>query len=300
MPAAKGLFHRAAIQSGPGIKMMERDDATKISELLLQELGLQSTQLRELQQLPMERLKAAYFAVIGRSPMGAPGARRSFSPVVDGKALPRHPFHPDAPAISAEVPIIVGYNRTESTFFLASDPTAPKMTAENMETRVKTLFGDDSPRVIELYRKSNPRANPYELYVLISTDNQMGMNSIKLAERKADLGKAPAYLYNFNWETPVAGLQSPHTLEIPFIFNNIAIAKPLVGDSPEAFALANKVCDSWVAFARTGNPNTGALPHWPPFTLKDRDTMLFSDDSEVEKDPIRAKRLLLNEVRKSS
>jgi para-nitrobenzyl esterase len=300
MPSAKGLFHRAAIQSGPGIKMMERDQATKVSELLLKELGLRPDQVRQLQTLPMERVKAAYFAMTGRSPMGAPGARRSFSPVVAGKALPRHPFHPDAPDISAEVPIIVGYNRTESTFFLAADPTAPKMTAEDLQKRVQGLFGDNGQRVIELYRKAHPDLTPYELFVLISTDNQMGVNSIKLAERKSELGKGPAYLYNFNWETPVAGLRSPHTLEIPFVFNNIAIAKPLVGDSTEAFVLADKVCDAWVAFARTGNPNTKALPEWPAFTTKDRYTMLFNNESKVEKDPIREKRLLLSEVQKLS
>jgi para-nitrobenzyl esterase len=297
MPCAKGLFHRAAIQSGPGIKMMERDQATKVSESLLKQLGLERTQVRELQNLPVERLKTAYFAMGGGLPMAA-GGRRSFSPVVDGKNLPRHPFHPDAPDISADVPVIVGYNRTESTFFLASDPTAPKMNEENMQKRVKALFGDNSQRVIDLYHKAHPDLNPYELFVLIGTDNQMGINSIRLAERKAALGKAPAYLYNFNWETPVAGLKSPHTLEIPFIFNNIGIAKPLVGDSPEAFALAEKVCDTWVAFARTGNPNTKALPNWSPFNAEDRYTMLFNNESRVEKDPIREKRLLLNEVQK--
>jgi para-nitrobenzyl esterase len=300
MPAAQGLFHRAAIQSGPGLKMMERDQATKVSELLLKELDLQRTQLRELQNLPLERVKAAYFAITGRPPAGAPGARRSFSPVVDGKVLPRHPFHPDGPAVSADVPVMVGYNRTESTFFLASDPTASKMTEEDMQKRAKTLFGDASQRVIELYRKSHPDLSPYHLYALLNTDSQTGMNSIRLAERKAALGKAPAYLYNFNWETPVADLKSPHTLEIPFVFNNIALAKPLVGDSKEAFALAEKVCDAWVAFARTGNPTTAALPAWPAFTETDRYTMLFNNESRVEKDPIRDKRLLLQDVQKAT
>src|SRR5205807_1544685 len=136
--------------------------------------------------------------------------------VVDGKNLPRHPFHPDAPELSANVPVMVGYNRTEYTFFLASDPTARKMTDENMQTRVKALFGDQSQRVIGLYRKMHPDLNPYEFFVLIGTDNQMGLNSIRLAERKAALAKAPAYLYNFSWETPIGGFKSPHTLEIPF------------------------------------------------------------------------------------
>jgi para-nitrobenzyl esterase len=220
--------------------------------------------------------------------------------VVDGKALPRHPFHPDASPISANVPVLVGYNRTEATFFLASDPTAKKMTDEDLTKRTKTLFGDSAQRVIDLYRKSDPGASPYDLFVLISTDNQMGINSIRLVERKAAAGKAPAYLYNFVWETPVAGLKSPHTLEIPFVFNNIAIAKPLVGDGSEAVALAEKVCDSWVAFARTGNPNTSALPKWPAYTEATRDTMLFDNESKVVQDPIREKRLLLNEVQKNT
>jgi para-nitrobenzyl esterase len=300
MPSAKGLFHRAAIQSGPGIKAVERGDATKVAELFLKELGLNRNQLRDLQNLPIERIKAAYFAVTARSPIGTPGARRNFSPVVDGKALTRHPFHPDAPAISADVPVIVGYNKTEATFFLASDPTAPKMTDENLQKRVKALFGDNSQRVIDLYRRNHPELSPYEVFVLISTDNTMGVNSIKLAERKSDLRKAPAYLYTFNWETPVAGLKSPHTLEIPFVFYNIAIAKPLVGDSPQAAALADKVCDAWVSFARTGNPNTGALPKWPAYSQADRSTMLFDNESKVAQDPIREKRLLLNEVQKTS
>jgi para-nitrobenzyl esterase len=300
MPAARGLFHRAAIQSGPGLKMLERDQATQASELLLKGLGLQRTQVRELQRLPVERIKAAYFGIVGAMPMGTPRARRSFSPVVDGKVLPRHPFHPDAPALSALVPVIVGYNRTESTFFLASDATAPKMTDEGLQGRVKPLFGENGGRVIELYRKTHPGLNPYELFVLINTDNQMGMNSIRLAERKAALGRARAYLYTFNWETPVAGLHSPHTIEIPFIFHNIAIAKPLVGDGPQAMVLADKVCDAWVAFARTGKPQTPSLPEWPAYTEAERWTMLFDNESKVAKDPIREKRLLLNEVQKTS
>ncbi len=298
MPAAKGLFHRAAIESGPGLKMTERADATHVAELLLTELGLNKTRLRELQELPLKRVLEAHFAVLAKVPPAARGGgRMGFAPVVDGKALPRHPFHPDASPVGAEVPVIVGYNRTEATFFLASDPSAPKMTEEGLQKRTKGLFGENAPRVVEQYRKLHPGLSPYDLFVLISTDNQMGIGSIRLAERKAATGKAPVYLYEFDWESPVAGLKSPHTLEIPFVFNNIAIARPLVGDSPEARALAEKVCDAWIAFARTGDPNTPALPRWHPYTAKDRYTMLFNNESKVEKDPAREKRLLLEEVK---
>src|SRR5262249_14334300 len=164
------------------------------------------------------------------------------------------------------------------------------------ERRVKVLFADSAKRVIDLYRQADPKLSPYELFVLIQTDGTMGLNSIRIAERKAALGRAPAYLYNFHWDTPVEGLHSPHTLEIPFVFNNIAIAKLLTGDSQEAFDLANKVCDAWVAFARTGNPATTALPKWPAYDIKQRATLIIDNESRVVEDPIREKRLLLAEV----
>ena len=294
MPCAKGLFHRAAIQSGPGIRSMEPEAATKLAEGLLAELGVAKSQVRELQKLPLENIMAAHFARSGAAGMG-PGMR-GFAPVVDGDSLPRHPFSPDAPSISADVPILIGYNRTEAEFSLMADPSVRQMTDDDLERRVKTLFGDNSRRVIDLYRKTDPGLSPYDLFVLMQTDSGMGINSIRIAERKAAGGGAPAYLYNFNWDTPVEGLRSPHTLEIPFVFNNIEIAKPLTGNGKEAFELANKVSDAWVAFARTGNPNTPGLPAWPAYSDKDRGTMVIDNQSKVVNDPIRDKRLLLNEV----
>jgi len=99
-----------------------------------------------------------------------------------------------------------------------------------------------------------------------------------------------------NWDTPAEGLTSPHTLEIPFVFNNIQIAKLLTGAGPEAFELANKVSDAWVAFARTGNPNALGLPTWPAYNNQDRATMVIDNQSKIVLDPIREKRLLLMEV----
>jgi para-nitrobenzyl esterase len=117
---------------------------------------------------------------------------------------------------------------------------------------------------------------------------------MKIAERRAALQKGPVYLYYFRWETPVDGgrLRSPHTIEIPFAFDNIQASR-LTAGSPDAPALADKVSSAWIAFARNGNPNTPKLTRWPAFNAKDRPTMVFNNQSNVENDPLREQRLAL-------
>jgi para-nitrobenzyl esterase len=154
--------------------------------------------------------------------------------------------------------------------------------------------------VIETYRKAHPEASPWDLHILIATDHPRGIYSRELAKRKAIQSAAPAYLYRFDWETPEGGghMRSPHTIEIPFVFQNIAVAGPLISKMPEALALSRKVSAAWVAFARTGNPNTSGLPRWPAYSAATRDTMLFNNESRVQKDPDREPRLIMEKVLK--
>ncbi len=118
---------------------------------------------------------------------------------------------------------------------------------------------------------------------------------MKIAERRAALGKAPVYLYYFTWETPVQGgrLKSPHTIEIPFAFDNVQISRQLTGGGADAMQLADRVSDAWIAFAHTGDPNTSKLPHWPAFNPAERPTMVINNQSKVVSDPIREQRLAM-------
>ena len=133
--------------------------------------------------------------------------------------------------------------------------------------------------MIDLYRKLNPGASPSDIYFLIASDYRYGAPTMIAAQRRAALGKAPVYLYYFTWETPVQGgrLKSPHTMEIPFAFDNVKISARMTGGGAEAMALADKVSDAWIAFARTGDPNTPKLPHWPAYDAKDRATMVINN-----------------------
>jgi para-nitrobenzyl esterase len=294
MPGAKGLFRRAIIESGALLRLTAREDAIRTTELLLAELGLAKNNARELQNVPMARLLAANAAVTGKMTLREPGMTAS-TPTVDGTAIPSHPWDPSAPALSASIPLLIGYARTEETLY--DRPTAETLALDEdgLRARVAKRLGGEPTHVIDVFRKAHPEATPWDLWILIATDHPRGTYSRELARRKAVQGGAPVFAYRFDWETPEGGghMRSPHAVEVPFVFNNIKIAGPRISAMPEAYALATKLSGSWVTFARTGNPNTPGLPTWPAYSAASRDTMLFNNESRVEKDPDREPRLAM-------
>jgi para-nitrobenzyl esterase len=293
MPSAKGLFHRAAIESGIAIKVVDRDNAIRNAEMLLAKLGIPKTDVHKVRQLPLDQILIAAAAVdreLGSVDLDTLG----FSPSVDGKILPQHPFYPTASPVSPDVPVMIGNTRTEFTG-LTTELDLWHLDEDGMRSRIKELIGDQSESMIDLYRKYSPDATPSDIFFLIESDYLYGAKTMKIAERRAALGKGPVYLYYFTWETPVQDgqLKSPHNIEWPFAFDNVEICTALTGGGPEAMSLADKVSDAWIAFARTGNPNTTKLPHWPVLNSKDRATMIINNESKVVKDPLREKRIAM-------
>lgn len=288
MPSAKGLFHRAIIQSGPELRVNERTYASELAEAVLAELDLKPSQLEALQAVPLERFMAAQFAAVAKMP--GSNARGGFRPTAQTPSLPNHPFTPSAPAISAEIPVIVGFNRTEATLFLANDKEVFDLDAEGLERRTTRLLRDRAPQVIAEMRDLYPEASPSDLYIAIHTGFlRYPIDSIRIAERKSALGGAPAYAYTFEWESPArwGKMKTPHALEIPFVFDSVTSPawSGLTRATPEAEALAAKVSATWAAFARTGDPNTGGLPQWEPYSSSERKTMLINNESELVADP---------------
>ncbi len=297
MPAAKGLFHRAVIQSGPGFRMNEAEHAGKVAAMFLDELGLDRG---EVQTAPVEKILAAQTAVEKKLGRHMPGFIQGFAPVVDGVTLRHHPFDPVAPDISADVPVIIGYNRTEMTLFVAAIRGAFSLDEDTLHRRAGYFLGADADRVIEVFRAENPGATPSELMFLIGTEFPTAAFSRKIAQRKNALGKAPAYLYRFDWETPIMGglLKSPHALEIPFVFDNAGepLAPRLTPEGPEVRALAASMSERWIAFARNGDPNPGAAPRWLPYKAPERATMIFNRQCRVENDPATAARAAIDGI----
>ena len=286
MPAAKGLFHKAIVESGSFLRMTPRKDAAKNTERVLANLGLKGNPIAELQKLPMETLIAAS---VNR------GVR--WGPVVDGHVLPRHPFDLTAPEISADVPMLIGSNETETTFFNGADEKLFSLDEAGLRESLQPMLRDKTDEIIGIYRKDRPHASPSHLYFLISSDQRIRLGAITQAERKSALGKAPAYMYFFTWKAPIDGgkWRTPHTLELPFVFETYDKAT-ITGTGPERKVLGERVSGAWAAFARNGNPNFKGLPHWAPYTIDQRVTMIFNDECRAVNDPNRQERLAIQSL----
>ena len=302
MPAAQGLFHRAIAQSGSAVTSMPASAATESAEALMSRLGLKRNQVDDLQRLPMQQLLDAIPAPNrggerGGRGRGGPGAGFNAAPVVDGKSLPRNVFDPTATDISANVPLLIGSTETEVTWNVNTDYTPPVDDAALRERIRKTLRSADDAQidgVIAIYRKDRPKASNLDLALILETDaSPFRSGTDTQAERKAALGKAPVYVYRFQWYSPVSGgrLRAMHCMDIPFVFENVDISQSVVGDGPDRSALADKMSSAWVAFARNGNPNHKGLAKWDPFTSDRRATMIFNTECRAVNDPYREERL---------
>ena len=308
MPGAKGLFHRAVVHSGPGLRFTSTETANKRAHQLMQELGLQSNQFDKLLQLPFEKIIAAQDSADRKVAAQLPPdvtffERYGWAPVL-GPDLPHWPFDPNGPDESIDVPVIVGCNRFEMALFFTPNKNLDVIDEATLTAQVKGMVGDNAESLIAAYRKTHPNEDLRGILLLIASDDRYRMDSIKLAERKyakAATSKkaAPVYMYRFDWETPVWDglLRAPHALEIPFVFGNAQLSSAFTGGGPDAVALSAKMSEAWTSFAKTGNPNNKKLPEWKPYTSESRDTMLFNDECKLQSDPDSADRLAWSDIK---
>jgi para-nitrobenzyl esterase len=290
MPMAQGLFHRAIIQSGPFLKALDRGYSGRVAELLMAELGLSRSQVRELQKIPVDRLSGAAAEAMKKAAPPATSRRRRYGesdwgPTVDGTILPHHPFDPEALAISASVPLITGTNLNESVNGL-DHPEINSMPVDEMTRVVRESYHDDAEAIIAAYRHEYPKVNPFGIYAAIEA-SQWRLPAFAQAARKAAMGAAPAYAYIYSWRTPALDNRPGtfHASELSFVFDNAEICDHYSAGNPDAFVLSKQMSSAWVSFARTGNPNHDQLPHWPAYAAETRATMIFDAPCAIRYDP---------------
>ncbi len=304
MPAAKGLFRRAAIQSGPGLKFPSNETQTKRTVYLLQELGLSKNDLAKLQDIPADKLVAAGASASNKLRAefgeGAPISESyGFAPTI-GPDLPRSPFDPIAPDVSEDIPVLIGTNRHEMALSFATNEQFDEVSDAQLLEQARSRVGNYADELLNVYRNSYPKVSRRVLLLLLASDFSHRMDSIKLAERRFALHRAPTYMYRFDWETPVLNrlMLAAHSFEIPHVFDNAQLCSGMTGGGPDAVAMASNMCSAWIAFARIGNPHHSALPDWPSYNTSTRATMLFNDVSVLSSDPGKDERLAWQKIMK--
>ena len=297
MPAARGLFHRAVIQSGATIRISTRERANALAEAVMRHLGVPVRDCARQQYVPDEALAAAIApasAAVGRPPHRLLD-RYDFGPVVDGIDLPQQPFDPAAPAIADDIPLLIGGTREESGFFLADDDEVwdRKVTDESLRRRIAAVAGPQAGRILDLYRTMDPGGSREDWLIAALTGSNFWVRTVLLAERKAARRAAPVYMYSLDWRSPACGgrLKAHHAMDLPFVFDTTDIPNT-TKDAPGAAELAAIVSAAWASFARTGKPSHPALPAWPAFTQEARATMVFDKECRLVQDPDRDARLL--------
>ena len=194
-----------------------------------------------------------------------------FSPVVDGTILPQHPFEPAAPT-AKDVPMLIGTDFNEFTFDISRTMTWPEA-----EAAVRQRQGERADAFIAAFKKAYPKAEPNEMTYV---DTGFRAGAVKQAAAKAPQGGAPAYLYLFTWKPESNALGASHGMELPFMLHNVSLQREMTGASDHAYKFDRLVSSIWLAFIKTGNPNTKGLPKWEPYNAETGVTMILDDRCE--------------------
>ncbi|HEX8446928.1 MAG TPA: carboxylesterase family protein [Sphingomonas sp.] len=285
MPAARGLFHRAIVMSGSFPTARSRIDARQATDAVMQRLGV--SDVAGLRAVPAGALVAAAEAVqkaaAAASPAGARGpiaGSRVWAPVGDGTVVAAEPWVNGAPAVSHDIPLMVGTVRDE--FRLSSIV----VDQPQLEARVASLYGTRAPAMLEALRQDFPGLGPNDHNGVVS-----GIGWRVAALRQLDLkrqqGGAAAYGYWFMHPSPLLDgrIGVPHCADIAYAFDNTEKCDQLTANDAAAQRLAGIMADAFVSFASTGRPVVEGRA-WPAHA-PGNPTVVFDRTGVVRSDPAR-------------
>jgi para-nitrobenzyl esterase len=282
LPEARGLFHKAILESAVGEMARPLDMSVEIAGEFLKTLGLNAGDVGALRNLPLEKmLRAQQIVAANTGQGGAP-----VIPVADGVVMPMMPLASLESGRGFRVPTLVGSNLEEDKLFSMMSPKVYGISEDGLrKVAERFVVARDAGRLIETYR--NARAargdavTPFEIYSALSTDVMFRKTALRIAEAQCRHG-AGGYNYLFCWKSPAAGgrLGACHALEVGFVFGNYNAA--FGGSGPAADKLSREMQDAWLGFARAGDPSCASLGVWPRY-CEDRASMIFDSRSRVEK-----------------
>jgi para-nitrobenzyl esterase len=285
MPSAAGLFQRAIVQSGSTVTLQPQVNATAFGKAFAAALGVTPSNTEKLDEFSYEELLEAGSVATRvlnstKQKSSEQNFRIGYSPTVDGKYVVQNPFDPEPAPFAKDVAMLIGSDLNEFTYFNRNLIT--KKTLSEVREIIGERFGSENvDKYISLYKKAYP--NSTEPHEMLGFDIFFRSGVLKQAAAKNNQGGAPAYTYLFTWKSPVndCSLGACHGMELPFMFNNIEMARTMTGGTKEAYSLADKISSAWINFVKTGNPNTKNLPKWEPYTSDGGATMKFDNNCKI-------------------
>ena len=290
-PSAKGLFHKAIVQSGSYVTAFtESDVAKRISAAILDELGLQASQIDSLQKISYDLLNAAGKKALRKvqdqlktEGKAVGGFGLSWGPIHDGSFLPYQITDDAATDLSKNIPLLVGTTKNEFTPFI---PANRGITMKKVNTDLQKKYGDKTSAYMAAVKKAYPGTIQPAGYIDMDLNFRVG--AIKQADMKSKSGTAPVYMYLFAWQSPVNDgiYKAMHCMELAFVFDNIARCEEMTGGGKQAYILADKMSSAWINFAKAGDPNVkGLLPVWNKYSADNGATMIFDNQCVVRNHP---------------
>ena len=288
MPSAKGLFHKAVALSGSSLKAVEKANAEKLANYVLQEAGLTYNDIEALQQMPWKqyyefatRALAKYRADMKLPMVGGGGG---FAPVLDGRYLPQHPYNIEPAPTAADIPMLICSTFNEMSPS-RSDSSLEKIDINGVKEKLRERFGDKTDGLVNAYVKSFPDKKPVEIWSMIASNRQ---NVVALADAKTKQ-PAPVYVAWFGWQPPLFDnrMRAFHCSDICFWFYNTDLMLTHTGGGQRPRKLAERMTNALLSFMRSGNPNHPSLPRWPAYTSANGETMILDDTCVVKNDPDR-------------
>jgi len=288
-PSAKGLFHKGIVQSGPGTTFQDQAITKRLGKAVAAELDLTADNIDDIQTVPHDELAAAAQRGMQklREELAAEGTNVGgfgfgWSPILDGDFLPFQTGTPQALALSKDVPMMIGSTKNEFITSLWRNPALKNASMPEVKEFLQKQYGDKMDNYIAAAKKAYPNdTKPNEL---VDIDIYFRAGTVAQANQQSASADAPVYMYLFTWQSPVMDgtLKAVHCMELPFVFNNIALCEEMTGGGPKAHALADKMSQAWINFARSGDPNAKGLPNWPVYTEENGATMLFDNTCKVK------------------
>lgn len=280
MPSASGLFQRAIVQSGMSSIPANDDDTKAFGLAFAAALGVNQRNTEKLNDFTYDELVAAERTASGILRASGSVIGGGAGPVIDGKYITQNPYDQAPAQFSKDVAMLIGSNLNEFSYFNRAIIT-PQSMEQVKETLVKRYGVENAEKYISRYRKAYP--DDEEPQHLLTFDTMFRNGAIKLANARSGSDNAPVYTYLFTWQSPVndGSLGACHGMELPFMFNNIEMARSLSGGGKEAYDLADKISSAWISFVKTGIPDCKRLPKWEAYTNEKGATMVFDNKCKL-------------------